>query len=491
MTQLTALLFFLSASVVFSQDSQSNQPRSIPLTVPAGVPLRLYLTKRVPKRMDAPVEAKLAEPLYAFDSEVIPSGTQAIGHVSRLESISKWQRARAILGGDFTPLRIAQVDFTSLRLADGQEIQLQTISSAGLNSLLPLRPPKKRTQDAQDASGIVATTKQKLKDQADAEIDHIRSLPDLVRGTDKKEWLSDYLMSRLPYHSQYVRSRTRFDAELAAPVNFGSKDVGPGDMPLLGSQPAAGSVVHARLLTPLDSRNSSQGQRVEAVLEQPLFSSDHKLILPAGTQVDGTVVVAKRAGWFHRGGRLRFNFQNLELPEVAGLLASPQTPATAENLPASEEKKLQVRTQGTLAAAEGDTAPVKVDAEGGVQATESKTRFIGLAVAAVLARAAGDNDPIRAPSVGSKRGAIIGQSQNVAGRTLGGGLGFGLLGTIAAQSSRSVGAAFGYYGLAWSIFSTVVARGPEVQFDKNAVVDISFNTRTSKPESTDTAAPRK
>ena len=120
---------------------------------------------------------------------------------------------------------------------------------------------------------------------------------------------------------------------------------------------------------------------MEAVLEQPLFSPDHKLILPEGTQVDGTVVVAKRAGWFHRGGRLRFNFQNLELPEVAGLLASPHTSVPAETPAVPEEKKLQVRTQGTLAAAEGDKAPVKVDSEGGVQATESKTRFIGTAVA--------------------------------------------------------------------------------------------------------------
>ncbi|MGP0076741.1 MAG: hypothetical protein ACLPWF_32915 [Bryobacteraceae bacterium] len=491
MNQHTALLFFLSVTVAFPQDSQSNQAQDIPLTVPAGVPLRLYLTKRIPKRRDAPVEAKLAEPVYAFDREVIPSGTQAIGHVSRLESVSKWQRARAILGGDFTPLRVAQVDFTSLRLADGREIQLHTFSSAGLNSLLPLRPPKKRNQNAQSSSGLVATTKQNLKDQADAQIDRIKSLPDLVRGTDKKEWLSDYLMSRLPYHPQYVRSRTRFDAELAAPISFGAEAITPGAMTLLGSQPAAGSVVHARLLTALDSRNSTQGQKVEAVLEQPLFSSDHKLILPEGTQVDGTVAVAKRAGWFHRGGRLRFNFQNLELPEVAELLASPQIPASAEKQPAPAEKKLQVRTQGTLAAAEGDKAPVKVDAEGGVQATESKTRFIGTAIAALVARAAGDNDPLRAPPVGGQRGTIIGQSQNVAGRTLGGGLGFGLLGTIAAQSSRTVGAAFGYYGLAWSVFSTVVARGPEVQFDKNAVVDISFNTRASKPESANTAAQRK
>ena len=118
---------------------------------------------------------------------------------------------------------------------------------------------------------------------------------------------------------------------------------------------------------------------------------------------------------------------------------------------------------------------MKVDSEGGVKATESKTRFIGTAAAL-----SGDNDPIRTPSTGGTKGAVIGQKANVGGRTLGGGLGFGLLGTIAAQSSRNVGAALGYYGLAWSVFTTVVARGPEVHFDKNAVVDIGLNSRTSK-----------
>ena len=61
----------------------SPQDTSLPLVVPAGVPLRLYLTKRVSKRIDAPVEAKLLTPLYAFDHEVIPAGTQVFGHVSR------------------------------------------------------------------------------------------------------------------------------------------------------------------------------------------------------------------------------------------------------------------------------------------------------------------------------------------------------------------------------------------------------------------------
>jgi hypothetical protein len=178
------------------------------------------------------------------------------------------------------------------------------------------------------------------------------------------------------------------------------------------------------------------------------------------------------------------------LPEVAGSLVLPPTdaPSQAPRPAEEQEKKLEIRTLGTLAAAEGDKAPLKVDSEGGVKAPESKTRFLGTAVALLVARAAGDNDPVRAPSVGGSRGAVIGQRSNVGGRTLGGGLGFGLLGTIAAQSSRNVGAALGYYGLAWSVFSTVVARGPEVHFEKNAVVDIGLNSRASKPESGGMAA---
>ena len=52
-----------------------------------------------------------------------------------------------------------------------------------------------------------------------------------------------------------------------------------------------------------------------------------------------------------------------------------------------------------------------------------------------------------------------------------------MLGAAAAQSSRYVGMAFGYYGLAWSVYSSVIARGGEVQFDNNAVMDIKFGSR--------------
>jgi hypothetical protein len=469
------LLIALSlASLAAAQDTGTAPARSISLTVPAGVPLRLYLNKRISKRLNAPVEATLLTPVYAFDREVIPAGTQVIGHVSRIRPVSKWERARAVLGGDFTPLHLAQIEFTSLLGADGRAMELHTIESPGLNSLVPLRPPKQRNPTAPgNNTGIVAATKQNAKDAIDAQIARVKSIPEIVRGPGKKEWLYDYAMSRLPYHPQYVHSRTRIDAELKSPLAFGTETVTQDSLTLLGSQPPPGSIVHARLLTPLDSVSSTQGEKVQAVLEEPLFSPDHKLVLPEGTLVDGSVTMAQKARWFHRGGRLRFTFQNVDLsPEVTDLMTAPAGAAQARAT-LSPEKPAQFATRGTLNAAESGKAPVKVDKEGGVQATESKTRFIAAGVAALVSRRAADNDPVRAPG-----GTITGQSPNIGGRTLGGGMGFGLLGSIAAQSSRSVGAAFGYYGLAWALYSTVVARGKEVEFGKNAVIDIGFNQRT-------------
>jgi hypothetical protein len=258
-----------------------------------------------------------------------------------------------------------------------------------------------------------------------------------------------------------VRRGTRFDASLRDPLPFGFLPVKPADFTALGSQPLPDSVVHVRLLTALDSASAKLGQEVKAVVTAPLFSPDHKLVFPEGTSLTGTVVLAKRARFFHRPGQLRFNFQRIDLPEeVARMRFASPAPAP-------------LTTPAILAAAEGSgTAPIKVDSEGGVQAKESKTRFIAPVISLMVASRAADNDAGHHNASGATGG-----DANVGGRTLGGGSGFGMLGAMAAQSSRYVGMAFGYYGLAWSVYSNVVARGGEVQFDKNAVMEIKFGTR--------------
>src|SRR5215472_2512950 len=104
----TPCAVFFCLSTLFAADDASP---SISLTIPTGAPVREYLTKRVSKRVDAPVEAKLAEPLYAFDRQVVPAGVTVLGHVSHLKPVSTWRRASAIMNGDFTPLREAKVEF--------------------------------------------------------------------------------------------------------------------------------------------------------------------------------------------------------------------------------------------------------------------------------------------------------------------------------------------------------------------------------------------
>ena len=89
------------------------------LDVPSGAPLRIYLTKRVSKKVGTPVEGKILEPVFAFDREVIPAGSSLTGSVSRTQPVTKWQRVRAILNGDFTPLRSAFLSFDTLTLPNG------------------------------------------------------------------------------------------------------------------------------------------------------------------------------------------------------------------------------------------------------------------------------------------------------------------------------------------------------------------------------------
>ena len=446
-------------------NSAQQTYRSVPLVVPIGAALRLYLTKRIPRRLNTPVQAKMLAPLYAFDREVVPAGTDVFGTVVRLENVPGAQRAKAVMSGDFTPLRLAAVRFTSMRLADGREISIDTVESVELNSVYPVRPPKARKQNQNDESQTSGT--QIIKDQVNARVSAIRSVPDVVRGPDKKEMLADFMLAKLPYHPQFVRSRTRFDAELRQSLAFGSVNVAPESLAHLGSQPPADSIVHGRLVTPVDSKSSVPGEAIRVVLDQPLFSANHELVLPEGTELGGTVVLARKAGWFHHAGHLRFTFEDVKLsPETLSLLTPTSGPSAL-----AEEQTMQFSTQATLRAAESSGAPVAVDGEGGVQATESKTRFLGVALSALAAPHAGLGDA----KTGSN--GVTTQGRNTAGRIIGGGNGFGLIGTMAGQLSANTSLGLAYYGLARSVYFGVIARGPEAEFFKNAAVDIGFDVR--------------
>jgi hypothetical protein len=472
---------FLAAACIFlpalqAQQTDGGETREISLDVPAGAPLRLYLTKRVSKRVGAPIEGKLIEPVFSFDREIVPAGSLVTGRISRAQPVSKWRRAQSILNGDFTPLRNAVVQLDTLTLPDGSKRTIRTQEAPALTSTYR-EPSKKKKPQAQGQpqnqnGGIMGTAKQSAKDKINSEI-NARSygVADIVRGPNKKEKLEDFLWAKSPYHPQYLRRGTRVDAPLSEPLEFGTEPVKLADLTALGSQPGADSMGRVRLLTPLDSATAKVGEPMEAVVAAPLFSADRKLALPEGTRLIGTVTVAKKARSFHRGGQLRFRFEKVELPaEVASL-----KPAGSSDT---------ARPQATLDAAEGSgTAPIRVDSEGGVRAQESKTRFIAPVISLMLASRAADNDAGR-----DHNAAGTGGEANVSGRSLGGISGFGLVGLAVSQSSKYVGMGFGYYGLALSVYTSVVAKGGEVRFDRNAMMDVRFGARPPAPAKSKPAA---
>jgi hypothetical protein len=135
----------------------------------------------------------------------------------------------------------------------------------------------------------------------------------------------------------------------------------------------------------------------------------------------------------------------------------------------------------------GKDANVKLDSEGGAEATTSKSRYLGTAVSLGLAMLSasegGDRDA----------GKVHGDGGNAAAGGLGG---FKLVGMIlgAAVRSRAFGTTMGAYGAAVSVYTNFMARGHEVEFPKNTAMQIGVGTRAGTttppaPEAPPPAAP--
>ncbi len=456
------------------QTAAIEQKVDLPLQVPVGTPLRLYITHKVSYRSDATVEAKFIEPVWAFDRIVIPAGTVAEGQVTQLKPVKGIVRASAIVGGNFTPLKQAEVSFTSLVLPDGRRMSLETQESLGLATLYaPPRPKKasaKVKKQPQSNSGRMAAMRQFIRQQTQSQLNaqlngRTGGLFDLVRGPNKREWVENFLLNKLPYRPQWYRTGTRFDAVLTKTLDFGTVQVAQQDLRNVGTQPPADSVAQMRIVSTISSADARVGDRMEGVLAVPLFTPDRKLDLPEGTRVTGKITLAQRARFLHRGGKLRFAIDDLQVPEMASL--SDGSPAGPNSAPEP------VRAQ--LAAVEADPGKVKVDQEGTAKATESKTRLLRPAIAALVAAKTLDNDSGRQTASG-----VSNPSANTSGRALGGFSGFGLLGMAAVKGPPAIGTALGFYGLAWSVYTNVISRGSEVTFQQNTAMAIRFGTPPHK-----------
>ncbi len=412
--------------------AQSEQP-TIELVLDTGTALRVVLPDRVRmKEVGQPIAGSLVEDVYAYDRVVLPAGTRVFGRVASLEGVSDRERAGAMLNGDFTPLKRAVLQFDSLVLGDGREIAVSTeVRSATEHLVLTTRePPRKNVVEKaveDTAAGAKATVAS-------------------VKKPRKVDRLKHGLAMAMPYHPQYVEGGTVYSAALLAPLHFGT--VEPTEPAPPGTRPAPGSVLRARLLTALDSARTHRGAPVRAVITQPVFSEDGKLILPEGAVLAGEVTLAKPARRFHRSGQLRFLFESVQAPD-----------REAETMPASVRSVQSARDQR-----------LALDDEGGASAVESKTRFVAPALSA-LSFAASMNAHLDYDTDGLGPETQYG---TVGTRGVAGFFGWGLVGAILSQISHPVAVAFGVLGIVRTVYASVFGRGRNVVFPVDTAMEVQL-----------------
>jgi hypothetical protein len=232
-------------------------------------------------------------------------------------------------------------------------------------------------------------------------------------------------------------------------LDFGSDSHSQEQLASLGTLPLADTVLHARLVLELSSARTTRGTPVVAELTEPVYSSDHHLLLPAGSRLIGQVVEARPARLLHRNGELRVIFEHIEMP--GGNLQE---------------------VQGTLDGIEvSRAAHLKLDEEGGAHATDNKTRYLATGFALLMTAAVAHREIDHQSGQDSSGDGVV--------RAGAGASGFGWAGTVIALAAKSnvVTLAFSAYGATASIYTNFLSRGREVVLPKDTPLEIGLGTR--------------
>lgn len=423
-------------------------PVMVAMSVAAGTPIKVALDSEVRVReVGQAIHGKTTEPVYAFDKLLIPVGTVVNGKVSAIDAVPKKVRTLDATNGNFSPRRNVHVQFDELVMGDGRHVALQTVASPAPDGVLRFvsanEKEKQKNKVEEAAVKKVSATRQEIRRQWS-------ELQKQIHEPGKMHKLKRIAVAQLPVHPQYIEGGTSFNAELQQPLDFGTEAVKPEALTNIGTSPPTGSVVHARLVTPLSSSTAKKGDAVQALITEPLVVSDH-LILPEGSVIKGSVMQAQPARRLGRNGQLRILFHQVAPPN--GI-----------------EQKVETSLEG-VAVAKGEH--LKLDAEGGAQVTTPRTRYLttGIAVMLAASQVSPDRDAGRDVSVGEAgQGAANGAS------------GFRVVGMIVGLTARSraVSLGFGSYGAAMSLYSHFLARGRDVVYPKDMAMVIGLGTREGK-----------
>jgi hypothetical protein len=396
--------------------------------LPAGIPLRIRITRTAHLHIGAPVTGVLTEPVFLHDHLVLPENTTVLGTVTAYARVDRKLRTQALLNGDVTPLHDPVVDFNRLELPGSSQPIL--ISSRGVirdTQLVRFTVRKNRPTYVQQA-----------EDMARAQV---KSVHEAITAPGKKDRALRLLYSQLPYHPQRIWAGTGFIATLSTPLDSTQLDLPPSQPApaVLASSASLDSItVSARLTTPLNSATSKPGDPVTATVTRPVFDSDHNLLVPEGATLEGVVTRAKPARRLGRNGQLRFGFHGLA--DEAGT----------------------THLDGNITAAAGAKSEnLTVDDEGNVRANPDKGKLLAPALLALTAAIGHDDD-----------GGV--------GQTVVGSNGFGLIARfIAFSNNKNIATGFGMYALAKSVYFRYLDRGHQVTFPRDTEVEVQLISRSA------------
>jgi len=438
---LTRLFTF--ACLIFSQIC-SLHAQTQTAEIISGTPLSIVLPRHSPMRAGEQIEGRLLYPVYVSNGVVLPSESTLRGHVIRLDS-DRSRRIHARLHGDFTPFHIPVVQFDQVLLKDGEVRAISCSNGKDGMVILRLSPPP-----GQKRGSLISRQWSDLKQRA-------KETTALFTAPGRGDRLVQFIYTQLPYHPQRIETGTTWTVELARPLLVNVDNNPPITARDSSTVPRSGLItspkpvkqpddqvnewhLHAYLQQTISSAKAKPGDTFHAYVAEPVFNSEHVVVVPEGSLLTGEITQARTARSFGRQGKLRFHFKEIKLP---GGFSQP--------------------VEGTLAGVDSDrSAHLQSDAEGGIQ-PQSQNRVVIPLLLAFLAGRALDSDE---------------------NQTLNNGLasnGFGIVGRVVgiAASSRNVAVGIGIYGAALSFYDLWLARGRDVVFPKNTRVEITTNPSRS------------
>ncbi len=208
----------------------------------------------------------------------------------------------------------------------------------------------------------------------------------ILRGTSESEGVLVYRREGQPASQPLVTS-----APPPAPATASAGLRRPADPPApFDIVVAAGTRVPLKLRNAVDTRHSHEGDRVYLETAFPV-TVDGRIVIPAGSYVNGTVTISRPAGVVKGKGELFIRFDSLTLPNGV-------TRDFRSRLESADAGKGKVdRKEGTITGERDKAGTAKTTAEGA---------GIGAGIGGIAGSAAGA--PLKGIGIGAAAGAAAG-----------------------------------------------------------------------------------